>query len=85
MVSEKQIRVTLLRKMLRHGFIGAKHTLFTNLPKGFPKSEHHNVLDVAETMRKDGYFISRKKQDGLHVSLNPRILSDVFREVENDQ
>ena len=34
--TDDEIRKAILRKMLRQGFIGGKHTAIENLPKGLP-------------------------------------------------
>jgi hypothetical protein len=85
MVSDdERIKLTILRKMVRLGFIGGKHTSIENLPKGFPKSERGCVANVVRKMAKE-YFIVKRKPDSLHVSLNPRILYKVFQEIENEE
>lgn len=85
MATDEDIKRTILRKMLRHGYIGGKHTSIKNLPKGFPKSERNRVMQIAKRMLKEGYFIPRPKPDGLHVSLNPRILSQIRYEIESEE
>jgi hypothetical protein len=85
MVSDdERIKLTILRKMVRLGFIGGKHTSIKNLPKGFPKSERGRVANVVRKMATE-YFIVKRKPDSLHVSLNPRILYKVFQEIENEE
>lgn len=82
---EEDIRRTILRKMLRHEYIGGRHTSIDNLPKGFPKSERGRVAQVAEKMLKEGYFIVKPKRDSIHVSLDPSILPQVKREIESEE
>ena len=38
----------ILHKLLRHGYIGAKHTALENLPKGFPKHMHKELMKTAK-------------------------------------
>ena len=85
MASDDEIRKAILRKMLRGEFIGAKHTSIENVPKGFPKSERGNVKKVAEKLVKEGYFICKPKPDALHVSLNPKMLPQIVREIESEE
>ena len=85
MATDTDIKRTILRKMLRHGYIGGKHTSIDNLPKGFPKSERGRVMMIVQIMLKQGYFIKRRKPDALHVSLNPRVLSQVKTEIESER
>ena len=85
MATDEDIRRTILRKMLRLGYIGGRHTSIDNLPKGFPKSERGRVKMVVQIMIKEGYFVVRRKPDALHVSLNPKILSQVKYEIESEE
>lgn len=85
LTTDKDIKVAILRKMLRHEYIGGRHTSIKNLPKGFPKSDRNQVMDVAQRMVKEGYFIVRPKPDSLHVSLDPRILHHIKQEIESHE
>jgi len=85
LATDEEIKRTVLRKMLRHAYIGGKHTSIKNLPKGFPKNERARVIQIASKMIKEGYFILRQKPDSLHVSLNPRILPEVRQEIESEE
>jgi hypothetical protein len=85
LITDDDIKRTILRKMLRLEYIGGRHTSIDNLPKGFPKSERGKVAQVTEKMLKEGYFIVRPKRDSLHVSLDPNILPQVKREIESEE
>ena len=84
MVTDEDIKRTLLRKMLRLEYIGRRHTSIENLPKGFPKNERGRVMKIAWGMLKDGYFIRKSKPDSVHVSLDPRILGSIRQEIESE-
>ena len=85
MPTDEAIKLAVLRKMLRHEYIGERHTSVDNLPKGFPKSERGSVKKVVQQMAREGYFIVRPKPDSIHVSLDPRILPQVKREIESEE
>ena len=85
LATDEDIKRTILRKMLRLGYIGGRHTSIDNLPKGFPKKERGRVKMVVQIMLKEGYFLKRRKPDALHVSLNPRILPRVKNEIELEE
>jgi hypothetical protein len=36
-LSNRAIRITILKKMMRHNWWGEKHTAYDNIPRGFPK------------------------------------------------
>jgi hypothetical protein len=81
MPTDKQIKHTVLRKMLYHGYIGGKHTSVENLPKGFPKDCRKKVNKIVDNMIKDGYFKLKPKPDSLHVSLEPTMLKRIKDEL----
>lgn len=81
--TDKEIRQTILRKMLYHEFIGAKHTSIENVPKGFPKSERKRVLNITKDLAKEGYIIVKPKPDAWHVSLDPKALKKVKSEINS--
>lgn len=83
MPTDEEIKHTVLRKMLYHGYIGGKHTSIENLPKGFPKDLRKRVSKIIEKMIKEGYFILKPKPDSLHVSLEPKMLQLIKKQIES--
>jgi len=79
---DRWIRITILRKMVRHGFIGGKHTSIENLPKGLERSDFKKAKKVIGKMTR--YFIVKSKPDGTHVSLEPKMLREIYKEIEAD-
>ena len=65
------IKTALLRKLAKHGWWGARHTSFDNLPKGFPKHLAKEVKEVAKELIKTGILVPKPTSYGLEVSLNP--------------
>jgi len=72
----------IFEKMIRHGYVGGKHTNMENIPKGKPRGEYREIMAEAKDLLKEGYFLSKPKPDGLHISLNPRRLEEIYRELE---
>lgn len=72
----------IFEKMLRHGFVGGKHTNIDNIPKGKPREEYSAILAEVDLLRREGYFVLRPKRDGLHISLNPRRLREIAEELD---
>lgn len=58
------ITKALLHKLFRHSYIGARHTSIENLPKGFPKHMHKEVLKTAEKLTKSGLLILKPTSYG---------------------
>ncbi len=67
----------LLRKLVKHGYWGSRHTSFDNLPKGFPTHLHKEVKKVAKELIKEGLLLKKPTHYGLEVSLNPKMLKKI--------
>ena len=80
-MEEVPIRKTLLRKLYDHGYWGKRHTSFDNLPKGFPAHLHKEVKKVAKQLIREGLIVSKPTHYGLGVSLNPRMIKEIKKEV----
>lgn len=83
LATDEDVKIAILRKMLRLEYIGGRHTSMKNLPKGFPKSDRNRVIKIAQRMIKEGYFIVKPKRDSMHVSLDPKILRWIKQEIES--
>ena len=69
----------ILHKLLRHGYIGAKHTALENLPKGFPKHMYKELMKTAEKLIKKGFIVVKPTGYGTQVSLNPLRMAEIER------
>jgi len=65
-------RQFILEKMLRHGWVGGKHTHEDNIPKGAPPRECKPIKKEIKQLSKEGFFLTHPTPDGRHLSLNPR-------------
>jgi len=74
----------ILEKMIRHDWIGAKHTNIQNIPKGKPRHEHKEIMKTLKELDKYGFFIKKPKSDGLHISLNPHMLPKIRELLEKE-
>ena len=77
MLSDDQIKATILFKLYKRGNWGASHTAFENLKKGFKESELgkgslKRVEKMARELVRAGLIIPKPTGYGLQVSLNPR-------------
>jgi hypothetical protein len=77
MLSDDQIRATILFKLYKRGNWGGSHTAFENLMKGFKESELgkgslKRVEKLAKELMRSGLIIQKPTSYGLQVSLNPR-------------
>ena len=77
MLTDDEIKATILFKLHKRGNWGASHTAFENLHKGFKDSDvgKHGIKRI-ETIAKDlirqGWIIPKPTNYGLQVALNPR-------------
>lgn len=77
MLTDDQIKATILFKLYKRGNWGASHTVFENLKKGFKDSELgkgglKRVEKMARELMRSGLIIPKPTSYGLQVSLNPR-------------
>jgi hypothetical protein len=77
MLSDDQIKATILFKLYKRGNWGASHTAFDNLKKGFKDSELgkgglKRVEKMARELVRAGLIIPKPTGYGVQVSLNPR-------------
>ncbi len=67
--NEEVIQATLLYHLRRKRVIGAKHTPYDTLKRGFPSHLGKEVEIVAKQLIKQGYMQTKPTSYGLQVSL----------------
>ncbi len=77
------IRKAILKKLFRHRYIGSKHTEIKNAMKGFPPPLLKEIKKEIKNLIKEGYLLSKISTGEIHISLNPRKLNDIRREIVN--
>ena len=75
------IRRTILKKLFRHRYIGGRHTEIRNAMKGFPPHLLKEVKKEIKNLIKEGYLLSKPSTGEIHISLNPRMLDEIIREI----
>ena len=70
------IRLKMLRKLLMHGVVGAKHTSPDNLQKGLPRHLMGEAKGVVKDLIKQGILLSHPTSYGMQLSLNPDKLDE---------
>ncbi len=81
------LRVWILYKLAKHGYIGGRHTAFDNIPKGAPQHLHKEILETARQLVKEGFLLLKPTGYGLHVYLNPRKMdeiTEIIKEIEKN-
>ena len=77
MLSDEQIKATILFKLHKRGNWGGSHTAFDNLQNGFKDADlgKHGgkcVEKLAKELIRQGLIVSKPTHYGLQVSLNPK-------------
>ena len=75
------LRKKLLWRMLRHRWIGGKHTDIRNLRKGFTRSRYGEVDAEIRRLATERLLSLKPTFYGLHVSLDPARLGEVKNEL----
>ena len=83
MLTEEQIKATILFKLHKRGNWGGSHTAFENLKKGWKDEDFgkHGVKLVdrmAKELIRQGLIIPKPTHYGLQVSLNPRQSEEII-------
>lgn len=72
-----KLEKAILYKLLRHEYVGARHTASENVPKGFPRHLHKESMKTAEKLIKKGLITPKPTSYGMQISLNPRKLAEI--------
>ena len=70
-------KAKILERLVRHHFIGGKHTDINNLRKGFEKSRYREIDSIIEELIRSNFLIVKVTGYGKHISLNPTMLGEV--------
>ena len=76
------IKRAILKKLFRHRYIGARHTEIRNAMKGFPPHLLKQIKDEIQDFKRKGYLLYKPSTGEIHISLNPRMLGEIIREIE---
>jgi hypothetical protein len=74
---EDKIKATILYHLRRKRIIGAKHTPYDTLTRGFPSHLGKDIKKVADTLIKEGFIITKPTSYGLQVSLNKDKINEI--------
>ena len=75
------IRKAILKKLFRHRYVGARHTEIRNAVRGFPPYLLKEVKKEIQNLIKQGYLLSKISTGEIHISLNPKVLGKIKREI----
>lgn len=78
--TDEQIKAFIMFKLAKNKYWGGKHTAIDNLRKGLPS--HINVDGQIKDLIKDGFLMPKTTSYGKHVSLNPKLMKEIFAFIE---
>ncbi len=81
-MTESIIRAFILRKLVRTGCWGGRHTSIDNLPKGLPSHLRGDAKQVCKELVKEGFLLAKPTAYGTEVSLNPARKAEIEKIVE---
>lgn len=78
MLSDDQIKATILYKLHKRGNWGASHTAFDNIQKGFKEEDlgkhgSKRTEKLAKDLIRRGLIVTKPTHYGIQISLNPRM------------
>ena len=77
------VRKAILTKLFKHRYIGGRHTELRNVFKGFPPNLIKEFKEEARSLIKEGLLIAKTSTGEIHVSLNPRMLDEIRKEISD--
>ena len=79
------IKRAILKKLFRHRYIGGRHTEIRNAMKGFPPHLLKEVKKEIENLIKESYLLAKPSTGEIHISLNPRMMDEIMRELNEEK
>lgn len=70
MVSDDELKASILHRLAKKRKWGESHTAFENVAKGVPSHLKGKLKDLAEELIKEGFIIKKPTGYGLQISLN---------------
>ncbi|MDO8553996.1 MAG: hypothetical protein Q7S22_04270 [Candidatus Micrarchaeota archaeon] len=70
MVSDDELKATILHRLAKKRKWGESHTAFENVAKGVPPHFKGRMKDLAEELIKENFILQKPTGYGLQISLN---------------
>ncbi len=76
-LSKDEIRVRIIKKLVRHRIWGGKHTSVENIPKGMPPELRKEIENEIKELIRENIILSHPTSYGLQISLNSRMSEEI--------
>jgi len=77
------IQKDIIRNLFKRRIIGGKHTELRNAIKGLPPEKLKQAKKDVKQLITIGYLLSKPSTGELHVSINPKMLGEIYRILED--
>lgn len=71
------LKLTILERLYRAGYIGGRHTGIENAAKSLPKHEAGGAKQAVKELIKEGYIVPKPTSYGMHIALNPKRIAEI--------
>lgn len=76
-ISQIEAEIFVIDKLRSKRYFGAHQILAENIPKGKPPEDKKTILEAIKNLGRKGFLIVKKKHYGIHISLDPKRISEI--------
>lgn len=82
MTSDNEIRVLIIKKLVRHNYWGNGHISGDDLVKGQDRRYKDKILEIADNLVREGILIRFPHSKEKHYHLNQQYRKEIYRIIE---
>ena len=82
-VSDKDLEVWIIKKLVRHEYWGKGHVSGDNLVKGQDRGYKKRILEIADKLVKRGLLVKFPHGKDKHYHLNQEYRKEIYRLIES--
>jgi hypothetical protein len=82
-VSDAELELWIIKKLVRHGYWGKGHISADNLVKGQDRQYKERILEIADEMVKRGLLVKIPHGKERHYYLNTEYRKEIYRMIES--
>ncbi len=82
-VSDKELEIWLIKKLVRHNYWGKGHISGDNLVKGQDRIYRERILEIADKLVKGGILVKFPHGKERHYYLNQEYRREIYKVIES--
>lgn len=82
MTSDNEIRVWIIKKLVRHNYWGKGHISGDDLVKGQDRRYKDKILEIADNLVREGILVRFPHGKEKHYHLNQQYRKEIYRIIE---